>query len=141
MYVFDVKLLGDAVFEAGLKDILEGSKCVKLMFDCRDSSDTLHKMHNVWLARVLDIQLLEVMFREKSEFKNDSAKTTRLNGLVRSIHTYIKKGCYTLRLDAEEFGDDEELRKQTARENWKAALTANLFSLFFLILSTLLYNK
>ena len=131
VYVFDVKLLGDAVFEAGLKDILEGSKCVKLMFDCRDSSDTLHKMHNVWLARVLDIQLLEVMFREKSEFKNDSAKTTRLNGLVRSIHTYIKKGCYTLRLDAEEFGDDEELRKQTARENWKAALTANLFSLFY----------
>ena len=38
---------------------------VKLMFDCRDASDSLFQFHDVVLDGVLDIQLLEIVHRRK----------------------------------------------------------------------------
>ena len=73
VYIFDVFKVGKAIFSGGLKEILEDSTRQKLSFDCRQDSDALWHQFNVKLAGVLDLQLLEVMYRREnptSESKN-----------------------------------------------------------------------
>ena len=111
------------------------------MFDCRDISDTLHRVYDVWLTRVLDIQLLEVMYRQRIDAQtteeargsmqsNEVCHITLLNSLLDSIHMYIKRGHFPLKLDPNTLGDDKEFRIQTAKANRKAAETATLFGLY-----------
>lgn len=66
VYIFDVLKVGKAIFSGGLKEILEDSTQQKLTFDCRQDSDALWHQFNVKLAGVLDLQLLEVMYRREN---------------------------------------------------------------------------
>ncbi|XP_020913446.1 piRNA biogenesis protein EXD1 [Exaiptasia diaphana] len=62
-FIFDVVKLKKAVFDKGLREILEDKTREKLMFDCRNDSDSLWHQYQVKLTGVLDVQLLEVMKR------------------------------------------------------------------------------
>ena len=65
-YLFDVFKIGKTIFSGGLKEILEDSTQEKLMFDCRQDSDALWHQFNVKLTGVLDLQLLEIMYRREN---------------------------------------------------------------------------
>ena len=73
VYIFDVQKLGQATFSSGLGEILEDESHRKLMFDCRQDSDALWHQFKVKLSGVLDLQLLEVIYRRE----NPSASTTK----------------------------------------------------------------
>ena len=73
VYIFDVQKLGQVVFSGGLGEILEDSSREKLMFDCRQDSDALWHQFQVKLKGVLDIQLLEIIYRRE----NPSESTAR----------------------------------------------------------------
>lgn len=73
VYIFDVQKLGQATFSSGLGEILEDESHKKLMFDCRQDSDALWHQFKVKLSGVLDLQLLEVIYRRESP----SASTTK----------------------------------------------------------------
>ena len=75
-FIFDIKKLGTKPFQQGLQEILESNTPNKLMFDCRNDSDALWHQFQVKLNRVLDIQLMEILYREnKGEFDiNDVEK-------------------------------------------------------------------
>ena len=73
VYIFDVQKLGQATFSSGLGEILEDESRKKLMFDCRQDSDALWHQFKVKLSGVLDLQLLEVIYRRE----NPSASTTK----------------------------------------------------------------
>ncbi|XP_020898291.1 piRNA biogenesis protein EXD1 [Exaiptasia diaphana] len=64
-FIFDVVKLKKAVFDKGLREILEDKTREKLMFDCRNDSDSLWHQYQVKLTGVLDVQLLEVMKRRE----------------------------------------------------------------------------
>lgn len=66
VYIFDVQKLGQVVFSGGLGEILEDSSREKLMFDCRQDSDALWHQFQVKLKGVLDIQLLEIIYRRET---------------------------------------------------------------------------
>ena len=72
VYIFDVQKLGQATFSSGLGEILEDESRKKLMFDCRQDADALWHQFKVKLSGVLDVQLLEVIYRRE----NPSASTT-----------------------------------------------------------------
>ena len=77
-YIFDIPKIGKTVFISCLKSILESKSQEKLMFDCREQSDALWHQFQVKLSGVLDLQLLEVMYRrQKSSSKKPVAKHTR----------------------------------------------------------------
>ena len=73
VYIFDVQKLGQATFSSELGEILEDESRKKLMFDCRQDSDALWHQFKVKLSGVLDLQLLEVIYRRE----NPSASTTK----------------------------------------------------------------
>ena len=73
VYIFDAQKLGQATFSSGLGEILEDESRKKLMFDCRQDSDALWHQFKVKLSGVLDLQLLEVIYRRE----NPSASTTK----------------------------------------------------------------
>ncbi|XP_022090521.1 piRNA biogenesis protein EXD1-like [Acanthaster planci] len=63
-YLFDIKTLGAKVFDEGLRDLLQDPDREKLMFDCRSDSDCLWHQYHVKLTNVLDLQLLQIIYRE-----------------------------------------------------------------------------
>ncbi|KAK3736420.1 hypothetical protein QZH41_004031 [Actinostola sp. cb2023] len=100
-YIFDVIKLKQAAFDGGLREILQDKSREKLMFDCRQDSDGLWHQFRVKLAGVLDLQLLEVMYRrENSASPGMSAMHRRrsqrvdevesIYGFRRCIELYIK---------------------------------------------------
>ena len=66
VYIFDVLKLGQLVFTSGLREILEDKSLAKLTFDCRQDSDALWHQFEVKLSGVLDLQLLEVIYRREN---------------------------------------------------------------------------
>ncbi|XP_020913445.1 piRNA biogenesis protein EXD1 [Exaiptasia diaphana] len=72
-YIFDVVKLKKVLFDEGLREILEDKSREKLMFDCRQDSDSLWHQYQVKLTGVLDVQLLEVMKR-REEYGGSSLK-------------------------------------------------------------------
>ena len=80
VYIFDVQKLGQATFSSGLGAILEDESRKKLMFDCRQDSDALWHQFKVKLSGVLDVQLLEVIYRRE----NPSASTTNTANTAQS---------------------------------------------------------
>ena len=95
VYIFDMLKVGKAIFSGGLKEILEDSTQQKLTFDCRQDSDALWHQFNVKLAGVLDIQLLEVMYRRESptseslKLPKPSSKSGRRSNLTDQIEKII----------------------------------------------------
>jgi len=63
VYLFDVWTLKFLTFSSGLATILENNKVAKLMFDCRQDSDSLYHQFGVKLEGVIDLQVLEVVYR------------------------------------------------------------------------------
>ena len=98
-YIFDVVKLGRAVFTEGLGEILEDKSREKLTFDCREDSDALWHQFNVKLAGVLDLQLLEILYRRKagrfvSSWGTRPGQRTgalvNVNGFRRCIEDYLR---------------------------------------------------
>jgi len=66
-FVFDVSETKGAVFDHGLREVLQSPAVVKLFFDCRHDADALQHLHNIRLSGVCDLQLLELMSRDDDE--------------------------------------------------------------------------
>lgn len=82
VFIFDVLELGQSVFDNGLREILEDKTKEKLMFDCRRNADNLFHQQKVKVAGILDLQLLEVMYRHtgrSSESEAASRRSTRIH--------------------------------------------------------------
>lgn len=101
IYIFDVLKLGRIVFSSGLGEILADKFQEKLMFDCRQDSDALWHQFHVKLTGVLDLQLLEVIYRRenasaKTRFSTRNRRSQRtgevenINGFRRCIELYVK---------------------------------------------------
>lgn len=125
-FVFDVLKLGQVLFDDGLRDILEDQAIEMLMFDCRQDSDSLWHQFKVKIAGVLDVQLLEVMYRRNnstpSPTKNyrSNKRSARVDD-VEDIHGYTR--CLELYLESQtrllvikELG---RLEMDRARDIWK----------------------
>ena len=105
-YLFDILKLGKMAFESGLKSLLENGFQTKLMFDCRGDSDALYHQFGVKLSGVLDLQIMEVLYREKiGEFDiaNKEARLARfgraeqpvnLHGLRKCLESYVHDSSY-----------------------------------------------
>ena len=65
VFMFDVERMGEEGWQYGLRTVLQDSKLLKILHDCRQLSDCLWHQHNVRLAGVYDI-----MSREYGLFKN-----------------------------------------------------------------------
>jgi len=85
VYLFDVMMLGEALFNAGLKRIFEGPIPTKVFYDCRRDSDILYHQFGVKLKGVLDAALTEVFFR----WRNRQGIPRFLKGYKRSVETYM----------------------------------------------------
>ncbi|KAJ7374082.1 hypothetical protein OS493_009413 [Desmophyllum pertusum] len=110
VYLFDVLKLGQAVFSAGLGEILEKKSPEKLMFDCRQDSDGLWHQFNVKLTGVLDLQLLEIIYRrENSENPAATAQVSKYKR--RSQRTNEVESIYGYRHCIELYVQDEEIIK------------------------------
>lgn len=108
VYIFDVLKLGRIIFSSGLGEILADKFREKLMFDCRQDSDALWHQFHVKLAGVLDLQLLEVIYRRE----NASAKTWRFSTRNRrSQRTGEVENIYGFRRCIELYVKDEKLVK------------------------------
>ncbi|XP_028413299.1 piRNA biogenesis protein EXD1-like [Dendronephthya gigantea] len=113
-YIFDVFKVGRAIFDSGLREILEDETQEKLMFDCRQDSDALWHQFNVKLAGVLDLQLLEIMHRRenstaKSTKPSTNAKFGRSTHKRRSQFTDAVEKIYGFRRCLELYVDDAKL--------------------------------
>lgn len=78
VYIFDVFKIGKAIFYGGLREILEDKTQEKLTFDCRQDSDALWHQFHVKLAGVLDLQLLEVMYRRENPTTQSTKPSTKV---------------------------------------------------------------
>ncbi|XP_038056124.1 piRNA biogenesis protein EXD1-like [Patiria miniata] len=85
-FLFDIKTLGAKVFDEGMREILEDPGREKLMFDCRQDSDCLWHQYKVKLANVLDLQPIEVIFRELRARKPDRKRL--VSGYMRCLQNY-----------------------------------------------------
>ncbi|XP_069105210.1 uncharacterized protein [Argopecten irradians] len=99
VFIFDVLELGKSVFDDGLRKILEDKSKEKLMFDCRRNADNLFHQQKVKIAGILDLQLLEVMYRQSGRALKTEAASRRstktqevqhLKGFLRCTQEYVK---------------------------------------------------
>ena len=113
VYIFDVLKLGQTVFSSGLGEILQDKSREKLMFDCREDSDALWHQFQVKLSGVLDLQLLEVMYRRENTATGSSQLSTKhkrrsqrtdevesIYGFRRCIELYVKDEAFMKMKDA-----------------------------------------
>ena len=136
VYIFDVLKLGQLIFTSGLSEILEDKSRNKLMFDCRQDSDALWHQFQVKLSGVLDLQLLEVIYRRESPTESTAdtpqsstkAKPGRKRGSRRSQRTdEVEKvhgfgRCLQLYLQDEKLIKIKDKGKELLEENaevWK----------------------
>jgi hypothetical protein len=71
-----MKDLRTEIFDQGIREVLEDTSILKLMFDCRRDSDALWHIFKVKLANVMDIQLMQIFYErthpdEKSQEQKD----------------------------------------------------------------------
>lgn len=133
VYIFDVLKLGQLIFTTGLGEVLEDTFPNKLMFDCRQDSDALWHQFQVKLSGVLDLQLLEVIYRREHPTESTSntstkAKPGRKRGNRRSQKTdEVEKvcgfgRCLQLYLQDEKLIKIKDKGKELLKENaevWK----------------------
>ena len=111
VYIFDVLELGKrATVRSGLREILDNNSCTKLMFDCRQDSDALWHQLNVRLTGVLDLQLLEILYRRENDTAN-SHELSRTRHKTRSQRTDEVESIYGFRRCLELYLKDEDLLK------------------------------
>ena len=107
-YVFDIMKLGKEAFELGLKSLLENKEQTKLMFDCRRDSDAMYHQFGVKLSGVLDLQIMEILYRETIGEFDIGRKEERLarygreeppiyvHGLKKCLQNYVHNNSYLL---------------------------------------------
>ncbi|XP_057293616.1 uncharacterized protein LOC130622199 [Hydractinia symbiolongicarpus] len=93
VYLFDVLKLGKALFELGVKDILESSIIVKYVFDCRQDSVSLWLEYQVKLSNVFDMQLLEYLCRKKAgtSFRRPTKRWHYRLPVIRGMNDTVSK--------------------------------------------------
>ena len=115
VFIFDVLKLGQLVFSSGLGEILEDKSREKLMFDCRQDSDALWHQFNIKLTGVLDLQLLEIIYRRENApgtaAKTQLFSTTNKRRNRRSQKTDEVENIYGFRRCIELYVEDEKLIK------------------------------
>ena len=116
-YIFDVLKLRQTVFSSGLGEILEDKSREKLLFDCRQDSDALWHQFNVKLMGVLDLQLLEIIYRRENA--TDSGQCSTKNKR-RSQRTDEVEKIYGFAHCLELYVQDEDLIKM--KEKGKKAM-------------------
>ena len=96
IFIFDVLVLGESLFDNGLQEILESKEISKIMFDCRSDSDSLWEEYKVKLANVLDMQLFEYMVRPIAGTNLRGAsrpwhyRKPCIRGLDKTVSTYVQ---------------------------------------------------
>jgi len=111
VYIFDVLKLGQLVFSSGIGDILEDKHRVKLTFDCRQDSDALWHQFKVKLSGVLDLQLLEVIYRRENTADSPHFSNKYRRGARRSQRTDEVERIYGFGRCIELYLQDEKLTK------------------------------
>lgn len=84
VYIFDIAVGGRALFDAGLRLLLESPKCIKVMHDCRHDCDALKHQFDVHLAPVADTQISFAVLRDVRQLPM---------GLPVSLKTLLRKFC------------------------------------------------
>ena len=113
VYIFDELKLGQLIFTSGLGEVLEDTFPNKLMFDCRQDSDALWHQFQIKLSGVLDLQLLEVIYRREhpTESTSTKAKPGRKRGNRRSQKTDEVEKLYGFGRCLQRYLEDEKLVK------------------------------
>ncbi|XP_021372132.1 piRNA biogenesis protein EXD1-like [Mizuhopecten yessoensis] len=124
VFIVDIQKLGQAAFDNGLREVLEDNSIEKLMFDCRQDSDSLWHQFKVKLAGVLDIQLLEIMFRRvNSPSPQRTYKSFRRSARIDDVeNVYGYRKCIELYLDDDDMiakKDKGKLMFNYGRQIWK----------------------
>ncbi|XP_060072935.1 piRNA biogenesis protein EXD1-like [Ylistrum balloti] len=143
VFIFDVQKLQENVFDNGLRAILEDETKEKLMFDCRRDADNLWHQQKVQLSGVLDVQLLEVMYRRRKvfEIEEGSRRCSRtgevqlLNGIRKCIEVYVKDQTMVeskLRCQRQVIGDSHVWKTRPLSENLKKYCCVDTSALFIL---------
>ncbi|XP_060073075.1 piRNA biogenesis protein EXD1-like [Ylistrum balloti] len=98
VFIFDIFKLKQSVFDNGLREILENKSIEKLMFDCRQDSDSLWHQFRVRITGVLDLQLLDIIYRRNRRPRRTYVSTKRsekdgeienINGYKRCLENYV----------------------------------------------------
>ncbi|XP_069104946.1 piRNA biogenesis protein EXD1-like [Argopecten irradians] len=123
VFIFDVFKLGQSVFDNGLREILESKSIEKLMFDCRQDSDSLWHQFKVKITGVLDLQLLDIIYRRKNRPRRTQTQSIKrcdrdwevenINGYKRCLENYV----YDAKLLKQKEKGNNELRDNY--EIWK----------------------
>ena len=109
-FIIDIKKLGEKAFQLGLKDILENGHQNKLLFDCRSDSDALWHQFQVKLNGVLDIQLMEILYREeKAEFDISNVESKLAEAARHGVPDEKAINLHSLKKVIETYLDNEEL--------------------------------
>lgn len=61
IFIFDIEVAGDRMFDKGLREILESKDIVKIVYDCRLLSDCLLTKHIVDLENVMDVEANDIL--------------------------------------------------------------------------------
>lgn len=78
IYIFDVQVMQNRAFHAGLKELLESEVPKKIVHDCRTLSDCLMHKHNVNLHSVFDTQVCHI-YDLTIAIATSNAVLTRIN--------------------------------------------------------------
>lgn len=84
VFIVDIVVGGAALFDAGLRELLESPRCIKVMHDCRHDCDALLHQFGVRLAPVLDTQISFSVLRRVRKLPV---------GLPVSLKTLLRKFC------------------------------------------------
>ncbi|KAF4618500.1 hypothetical protein D9613_009781 [Agrocybe pediades] len=92
IWLVDVTVLGRLAFEhkdastndCSLKDVLESTNIVKLLYDVRNDADALYNLYQVDMKNTYDLQLLEVASRRALRLR-----VKFICGLAKAMTTYL----------------------------------------------------
>lgn len=88
VFIFDVLTLKDALFDKGLRQVLESKTIEKVIHGCRHLSDCLHHKFRVQLDNVFDTQVAD-LFIHYNRLGNDRSGC-RLPSFVRGVQQCLK---------------------------------------------------
>lgn len=60
IFLFDLEVMGDVCLDKGLRDVLESTDIVKVVYDCRLMSDCLRQKHLTKLLNVRDVEAEDI---------------------------------------------------------------------------------
>ncbi|XP_075544264.1 uncharacterized protein LOC142578678 isoform X1 [Dermacentor variabilis] len=89
VYIFDVQSLKKALFDHGLKEILESSDIEKIVHGCRHLSDCLHHQYQVGLNNVFDTMVADVViYLDKKLEDGDCHLPSYVRGIQNCLRSF-----------------------------------------------------